>query len=106
VPVRSTRDDWPDFTFNARLQFWALPADVIEAFAEVFAEFTGFPQRPSEILDVCPIRNDPDRWRLKVAGHRALYRVRQGRPLIEALLPRTDRTYQDFGAHRRRFSPK
>jgi hypothetical protein len=106
VPVRNAKEDWPDFTFNARLQFWALPPIVIEAFAGIFPEFTRFPQRPSETLDVCPVRNDPERWRLKVAGYRALYQVRQGRPLIEAILPRSDRTYRDFGAHRRRFAPR
>jgi hypothetical protein len=106
VPAPRTRDDWPDFTFSARLQFWTLPPKVIEAFAAVFPEFTSFPQRPSETLDVCPLRNDPDRWRLKVGGYRALFRLRHGRPLIEAILLRTDRTYQDFEGHRRRFPSK
>lgn len=95
-------DDWPDFTKSARIQFWSLPDAAIEAFAGVFPEFTRHPLRPSQELDVCPIRNDPVRWRLKVHGYRAIYQVRQGRPLIEAILPRTERTYRDFEAHRRR----
>ena len=78
--------DWPDFTSSARLQFWALPPVIIDAFADAFPEFTRFPQRPSDVLDVCPVRNDPARWRLKVAGYRAFYQIRQGRPLIEAIL--------------------
>lgn len=99
---QSPGDDWPDFTRSARLQFWSLPSDAIEAFAQVFPEFTRFPLRPSPTLDVIPIRNDPQRWRLKVVGYRALYQIRQGRPMIEAILPRTERTYRDFEAHRRR----
>ena len=103
MPAPRSGDDWPDYTFSARLQFWTLPPEIIEAFATVFPEFTRFPQRPSETLDVCPLRNDPDRWRLKVGGYRVLYQVRHGRPLIEAILPRTVRPYQDFEEHRRRF---
>lgn len=95
-------DDWPDFTRTARLQFWSLTPAVIEAFAEVFPEFSRFPQRPSATLDVCPIRNDPKRWRLKVAGYRAIYQVRHGRPVVEAILRRMERTYQDFELHRKR----
>lgn len=95
-------DDWPDFTRTARLQFWSLPPVVIEAFAEVFPEFTRFPMRPSVNIDVCPIRNDPDRWRLKVMGYRALYQIRHGRPLIEAFLARSESTYRDFASHRKR----
>lgn len=95
-------DLWPDFTSSARLQFWALPAEAIDAFAAVFPEFTRFPLRPSPGLDVCPVRNDPRRWRLKVTGYRAVYQIRHGRPLIEAFLPRTERTYKDFEAHRKR----
>lgn len=95
-------DDWPDFTRSARLQFWSLPPDAIEAFVAVFPEFTSSPQRPSVTLDICPIRNDPARWRLKVAGYRAIYQVRHGRPLVEAILPRTAQTYRDFEAHRKR----
>ena len=100
--ARRPADEWPDFTFSARLQFWALPSEVIEQFAALFPEFTRFPQRPSETLDVCPIRNDPTRWRLKVAGYRALYQTRHGRPVIERILPRTSRTYQDFKPESRR----
>lgn len=95
-------DDWPDFTKSARIQFWSLPDEAIEAFAGVFPEFTRHPLRPSHELDVCPIRNDPVRWRLKVHGYRAIFQVLQGRPLIEAILPRTERTYRDFESHRRR----
>lgn len=95
-------NDWPDFTRTARLLFWSLPAPAIDAFAEVFPEFSRFPQRPSATLDVCPLRNDPRRWRLKVAGYRAIHQVRHGHPLIEAILPRTERTYQDFESHRKR----
>ena len=95
-------DDWPDFTRTARLQFWSLPPEIIEAFATVFPEFARFPQRPSASLDVCPIRNDPKRWRLKVAGYRAIYQVQHGHPVLEAFLPRTERTYQDFESHRKR----
>jgi mRNA-degrading endonuclease RelE of RelBE toxin-antitoxin system len=106
VPTPRAPDDWPDFTFSARLQFWSLPPNAIEAFAAVFAEFARFPQRPSEQLDVSPLRSDPNRWRLKVAGYRALYQIRQGRPVIEAILPRTERTYRDFQAHLRRHPPR
>lgn len=95
-------DDWPDFTRSARLQFWSLPPDVIEAFASVFPEFSRFPLRPSEKVDVCPIRNDPNRWRLRVEEYRAVYQIRQGRAIIEEILPRTGRTYKDFAAHRKR----
>lgn len=106
MPAPKTADDWPDLTFSARLQFWRLSPQIIEAFATVFPEFTRFPQRPSETLDVCPLRNDPDRWRLKVAGCRALFQIRQGGPLIEAILPRTDRTYQYVEGHCRCASSK
>ena len=82
MAAHSSRDDWPDFTSSARLQFWALPDEVLEAFVAAFPEFTRSPQRPSPSLDVGPIRNDPKRWRLKVAGYRALFQVRQGRPII------------------------
>jgi len=102
VPGRKASDDWPDFTESARLQFWALPDRAIEDFVRVFPEFTRFPLRPSPTLDVCPMRNDPKRWRLKVAGYRALHQIRHGRPVIEHILPRTDRTYHDFESHRRR----
>lgn len=95
--TRRPADDWPDFTETARLQFWSLPEEVIEAFAEVFPAFTDHPQRPSQGLDVGPMRNDRSRWRLKVDGYRALYSLRHGRPLIERILPRTDATYQLFG---------
>lgn len=103
---RRPSDDWPDFTETARLQFWGLPDEAVEAFATVFPEFTRFPQRPSTSLDVCPLRNDPRRWRLKVLGYRAIYQVLHGRPIIEAVLPRSNRTYRDFEAHRRRFPPR
>lgn len=103
---RSSSDDWPDFTFSARLQFWALPDEGIEAFARIFPEFTRVPQRPSEAVDVCPIRNDPVRWRLKVEGYRAIYQIRHGRPLVEVILERSDRTYREFAGRRRRFGPK
>lgn len=102
MPGRKSGDDWPDFTASARLQFWALPDDVIKAFVEVFREFTRSPLRPSPTLDVCPLRNDPRRWRLKVAGYRALYQIRHGWPVIEHILLRTERTYRDFESHRRR----
>jgi hypothetical protein len=105
VPRRSASNDWPDFTGSARLQFWSLPDEVIEQFAAVFPELTRSPLRPSSTLDICPIRNDPNRWRLKDAGFRALYSVRHGWPVIEHILPRTDRTYQEFESHRRRHAP-
>ncbi len=54
MPKHRAGDYWPAFTFTARLQFWALPDDVIEAFAEVFPELTRHPLRPSSTLDVCP----------------------------------------------------
>ena len=95
-------DDWPDFTRTAQLQFWSLPPEMIEAFGEVFPDFCKHPQRPSATIDIVPIRNDPKRWRLKVAGYRAIYQLRHGRPLVEAILPRTVRTYQDFEQHRKR----
>jgi len=103
VPRRESLEGWPDFTSTARLQFWALPPDAIESFAAVFGEFARHPLRPSSTLDVCPMRNDPSRWRLKVGGYRALYQIRHGRPIIEAILLRTPETYQDFEAHRRRY---
>ncbi|MFZ0699919.1 MAG: hypothetical protein WAN74_07025 [Thermoplasmata archaeon] len=96
-------DDWPDFTFSARLQFWALPAEVIEAFVAVFPEFTRAPRRPSATVDILPLRNDRSRWRLKVAGYRALYRIRHGRPLIEKIVPRSARTYREFAEYARHF---
>jgi hypothetical protein len=104
VPGRRSRDDWPDFTATARLKFWSLPEEVVEAFVGVFPEFVRSSLRPSPTLDVCPIRNDPVRWRLKVAGYRALYQLRHGWPVVEDILPRTERTYRDFDAHRRRVS--
>lgn len=100
---RKSADDWPDFTFSAQLQFWALPMETIEAFAAVFPEFTRSPRRPSPTLDITPLRNDPSRWRLKVGGYRALYRIRHGRPLIEKILRRNDRTYRDFEEYARHF---
>ncbi len=102
MPGPRSADDWPDFTFSARLQFWSLPSEVIEGFGSIFPEFAQFPQRPSETLDVCPLRNDPERWRLKVGGYRAVFQIRHGRPLIEAILARTERTYKDFEGRRRR----
>ena len=96
MATRRQGDDWPDFTASARLQFWTLPQEAIEAFAAVFPEFTQTPLRPSPSLDVGPIRNDPRRWRLRVAGYRALYHVRHGWPIIERILPRTVHTYQNF----------
>jgi hypothetical protein len=96
VAVRRPADDWPDFTETARLQFWSLPNEVIEAFADAFPEFTAHPQRPSHSLDVAPMRNDRSRWRLRVEGYRALYSLRHGRPLIERILPRTPETYLRF----------
>ncbi len=101
---RRPADDWPDFTFSAQLQFWALPAEAIEAFAAIFPELTRSPQRPSPTLDIAPLRADPSRWRLKVVGYRALYQIRHGRPLIEKILLRTSRTYQDFETYRRHSS--
>lgn len=98
----SRGSDWPDFTRSARLQFWSLPDAAIAAFADAFPEFTRHPLRPSASLDVCPVRNDPLRWRLKVSEYRAIYQIRQGRPLIEAILTRTERAYRDFEAHRKR----
>lgn len=102
MPRPSPGEDWPDFTAAARLQFWALPDDVVEAFAAVFPELTRHPHRPSATLDVRPFRNDRRRWRLKVGGYRAIYQLLHGRPIIEAFLPRTPATYRDFEAHRRR----
>ncbi len=94
--------DGPDFTRTASLQFWALPASAIEAFAAAFVELTPYPERHSPTLDVFPIRNDPVRWRLKAVGYRAIYQIRPGRAVIEAILPRTEWTYEDFEAHRKR----
>lgn len=102
APRQTAADDWPDFTYTARLQFWSLPSEAIEQFANIFPEFTRFPQRPSQTLDVCPLRNDRKRWRLKISGFRAIYQIRNGRPLLEAFLPRTERGYRDFEAHRKR----
>ena len=99
---RKPADDWPHFTYTARLQFWSLPARAIESFAVVFPEFTRHPLRPSESLDVCPIRNDRARWRLKVEGYRAIYQIHHGRPVIEDILPRTPGTYRDLWVRRRR----
>ena len=102
MPRERSTDDWPDFTRTARLQFWSLTPEVIEAFAAVFPEFSSFPRRPSTTLDVCPVRNDARRWRLKVAGYRAIYHIRHGRPVIEAILRRSERTYRDFESHLKR----
>jgi hypothetical protein len=104
MAARRPADDWPDFTARPRLQFWRLPSEVIESFAAIFPEFTRFPQRPSPTLDVCPLRNDPVRWRLKVAGYRAFFQLRQGRPLVVHILPRTEQTYRESELMRRRSS--
>lgn len=93
---RRSTDDWPDFLASARLQFWALPAEAIERFADTFAEFTAHPQRPSPSLDVAPLRDDPTRWRLRVGEYRALYSILDGWPLIERILPRSVSTYERF----------
>ncbi len=98
MPVRRTdRSAWPDFTETAWRQFLSLPSEVQDTLVSVFPEFVSFPTRPSPTLDVVPIRNDPRRWRLKIPGYRVLFRVRQGRPLIEQVEPRTGLTYIRFG---------
>lgn len=48
-------------------------------------EFTQHSRQPSQELDVCLIRNDPVRWRLKICGCRAIYQVRPGALLIDAI---------------------
>ncbi|MGA8275446.1 MAG: hypothetical protein WB789_08810 [Thermoplasmata archaeon] len=99
-------DGWPDFTFSAHLQFWARPPRIFGAFAVVVPQFTRFPRRLPETVDVCPLRNDLKHWRLKVARYRAPFQILHGRPLVEGILLRTGRTYRDFKGHRRRFPAK
>ena len=93
---RKLEDAWPDFTATAWFQFLSLPPMAIQSFAAVFPELAQSPQRPSATLDVCPIRNDPKRWRLKVGRYRAIYRVYHGWPVVEQILPRTERTYRSL----------
>jgi len=74
------------FTFldEAERDFDRLPAKVQQAFLGRFAEFSQHPWSSSATLDVAPLRDMPDRWRLKVeGGHRGVYRSLHGRPDFE-----------------------
>ena len=91
------RSEWPDFTATAWRQFLSLPNSAQDELVSTFPEFVAHPIRPSLTLDIVPLRDDPERWRLKITGFRVLYRVRQGRALIEEIEPRTVDTYLRFG---------
>jgi hypothetical protein len=74
------------FTFldEAERDFANLPPDIQAAFLEKFPEFSRHPWRSTASLDVAPLRDSPNRWRLKVqGGHRAVYRSLHGRPDLE-----------------------
>ena len=71
----------------------------------LFPEYVAHPSRPSPTLDVVPLRGNPERWRLTITGFRVLYRIRQGRPLIEEIEPRTIDTYLRFGRYVRSRGP-
>lgn len=100
MPVRR-RDDpkWPDFTETAWRQFLALPANSQDEFRGLFSDFVAHPRTPSPSLDIVPLSHDPNRWRLRLTGYRVLYQLRQGRPLVEEIEPRTDQTYVRFGRY-------
>ena len=73
-----------DFAEEAERDFDRLPPEVRTASVRVFPIFARHPWRPTVDLDVAPVRNTPDRWRLKVeGGHRGIYFSRQGRPAFE-----------------------
>lgn len=100
MPVRgAVRSGWPDFTETAWREFLSLPSGVQDVLAEIFPEFAAHPTRPSPTLDVIPVRNDPNRWRLKIPGYRLLFRIRQGRAIVEEIEPRTGSTYVRFGRY-------
>ncbi len=74
------------FTFHeeAEREFYQMPLKVQRVFLERFPGFSRHPWRATATLDVAPLRDMPDRWRLKVAGgHRGIYRSLQGRPDFE-----------------------
>ena len=74
------------FTFrrSAEREFLNLPEPVQRAFLERFPIFARHPWTPTQDLDVQPLRDMPERWRLKVpGGHRGVYRSLQGRPDLE-----------------------
>jgi hypothetical protein len=107
VPVKGpVRGGWPDFTETAWREFLSLPLEVQDTMVKVLPEFSAHPTRPSPTLDVVPIRDDPLRWRLCVPGFRLLFQLRQGRPLIEEIEPRTGSTYVRFGRYASAHSPK
>lgn len=89
--------DWReyfDFTDEAERDFDQLPEEVRRAFVRVFPIFARHPWRATIDLDVAPVRNTPDRWRLKVEGnHRGIYYPRQGRPAFEMFETR-DEVYE------------
>ena len=84
---RARLADWReyfDFSEEAERDFDRLPSGVRRAFVIVFPTFARHPWRPTVDLDVAPVRNTPDRWRLKVErGHRGIYFSRQCRPAFE-----------------------
>lgn len=73
-----------------------MPLPVQSAFLESFPEFARHPWTASPTLDVQPLREMPDRWRLKVAGgHRGIYRSLQGQPEFEMFQTR-DQIYRQL----------
>lgn len=86
--------DWRehfDFSEEAERDFDRLPEEVRLEFVKVFPLFAPHPWRPTVDLDVAPVRNTPDRWRLKVVGgHRGIYYPRQGRPAFEMFETRNE----------------
>ena len=86
------------FTFraSAEREFLHLSPRIRSAFLAIFPEFARHPWHPSPTLDVQPLRDSPERWRLKVAGgHRGIYRTLQGRPDFEMFQTR-EQVYQQL----------
>ena len=86
------------FTFrrSAEGEFLKLPESVQRAFLEKFPIFARHPWTSTPDLDVQPLRDMPERWRLKVAGgHRGVYRLRQGQPDFE-LFETREQVYREL----------
>jgi hypothetical protein len=78
------------FTDSAVRDFDGLPPEVQRAFLSAFPIFSQHPWRASPDLDVAPLRDMPERWRLKVeGGDRAVHRMVHGIPELEMFETRT-----------------